>query len=103
MADMTLVAVALLQVAFQLLAAFFAWRILKFTGGMVSWGLIIVALLVQTVRRVTTLSILLGLLPGGGLISTVDELLLPLTISACLMLGMWSLLQLFTKKYGQGK
>ncbi|MCK4327513.1 MAG: hypothetical protein KAW41_03480 [Candidatus Diapherotrites archaeon] len=100
MVDTGLAPLAVAQIVVQLGAAFLAWKITRYTDGIRAWGFIIIALLLMTLRRVTALLLMFGLMPEIEAISIVDKLALPLIISVLMLLGMWDLLGMFTKKYG---
>ena len=100
--DGYLTIVAVLQVAFQLLAAFFAVGIIRIIGGMRPWGVLITGLLIMAIRRAITLLASMAVIPYPGLVEFLDVFVLPLAISFCMMFSMWDLLQLFRKKYGKG-
>jgi hypothetical protein len=99
--EYSLLAVAVLQVAFQLLAAFFAFRIIQIIGGMRPWGVLITGLLIMAIRRTITLLASMEVIPYPGLVQFLDVFVLPLAISFCMMFSMWDLLQLFKRKYGK--
>lgn len=89
----------LISIALQIVAAYFAYRLIRITGAFRAWTLIILALILMTLRRVTAQLITWGYLQQlTGSIGITDRLVLPLLISIFLVWGMYDLLNLFKKK-----
>jgi hypothetical protein len=89
---------AVISIVLQIIAAYFAYKLIKITGAFRAWTLIIVALILMTLRRITALMITVGAVqPLRGTVSSIDRLLLPLLISILLVWGMYDLLTLFRR------
>ncbi len=86
---------AILQIALQLVAAYFALRIVMLWAPEKLrwfWGVIVLGFLLMAIRRVTALLIGLDILPKlSGVVGTIDRVYLPLAISICLTIGMYAL------------
>ena len=86
------VVISMLQIVLQVVAAFFAYKIGKFTNIDRYWYLIVLAFLLMAIRKVTAIFITLNILPGlEGTIGIVDSVYLPLFISLSLTIGIYSL------------
>jgi len=86
------------QIALQLGAAYFAYKLIKMTGTFRAWVLVIIAFVLMAFRRTTALLITMGTIPELiGTIGMVDRLALPLVISICLIWGMYELFKIFLK------
>lgn len=87
------------QILAQLGAVYLAYRITKTAGAFLAWSLVILALILMTVRRVTALMIEVGSLPAlGGSVAFIDRILLPLAISLLLLLGLYDLVRTFERQ-----
>lgn len=87
------------QILAQLGAVYLAYRLTKTTGAFLAWSLVIIALVLMTVRRVTALMIELGSMPAlGGSIAFIDRILLPLAISILLLFGIYDLVRAFERQ-----
>ncbi len=74
------------------MAAWYAYRVMRLIGIARFWILVVVALLLMTVRRLTALAIEAGAVPAlTAWVASLDRLVLPLVISVCLLLGMYEL------------
>lgn len=91
----------LVQIILQLSAAYFAYKVMKLTGRFRAWSLIVIALIIMAVRRITAELITMNLLHLGGTIELMDRLLLPLVISMCLTASMYELAKIFSKKISE--
>lgn len=99
MVDVLAVSLGALQIVIQLAAAYLAYRLTKITGGFLAWSLIIIALILMTVRRMTALFIQTGLLPGlSSSIQFVDTTALPMVISILLLAGFYGLVRTFERQ-----
>jgi hypothetical protein len=86
----------ILSIVLQVIAAYFAYQLIKITGAFRAWTLIIMALILMTLRRITALLITAEVLPKlTGTMNVVDRLVLPFLISVFLVWGMYDLLRLF--------
>ncbi len=91
MADLLVIALDIIQILLQLGAAWFAYRIIGLMGGSLFWILVVVAFLLQAVRRVTALALDAGVPTLTGELAFVDRTALPFLISVFLLLGMYEL------------
>lgn len=99
MVDVLSATLGVLQIAIQLGAVYLAYRLTRVTGAFVSWSLVILALILMTVRRVTALTIQLSLVPSlSGSIEFVDTTLLPLSISILLIAAIYGLVRTFERQ-----
>lgn len=99
MADPATLALGLIQILVQIVAVYFAYRLTRSTGAFLAWTLIIGALILMTVRRVTALFIQLGSLQAlTGVVSYIDQVLLPLAISFLLLGGIFGLVRIFERR-----
>lgn len=96
MADAVSVSLGIIQILVQLVALYLAFKLTRITGGFLAWWLIISALVLMTLRRITALMIELGEIPAfAGLLSFIDRILLPFLISILLVLAMYDLVKRF--------
>lgn len=96
MADVLTSSLGVVQILVQLGAVYLAYRLTKITGAFLAWSLVIIALVLMTVRRVTALMIEIGSIPAlGGSIAFIDRILLPLAISILLLFAMNGLVRTF--------
>jgi len=87
------------QIVTQLGAVYLAYRLTKVTGSFLGWSLIIAALILMTVRRVTALVIEVGAMPSlAGSVAFTDRVLLPLVISILLLIAMYNLVKTFEQQ-----
>lgn len=91
----------LLQIILQLGAAYFAYRLMRLTGTFRAWSLIVIALIIQAIRRILSQLIIMNLVPLGSIIELVDRLFIALLVSACMIVGMYELEKIFSKKLGK--
>jgi hypothetical protein len=96
------IAISILHIVLQGIAALLAWRLTKFTGYIRAWGLVAGAIALIVLRRAITLAISAGWLAQAQWPSYAETVLL-FAISIMLVWGMWDLNKLFEKKYGSGK
>ena len=96
---MVTLSLGVMQILAQLGAVYLAYRLTKITGAFLAWFLVITALVLMTVRRVTALIIEMGSIPAlGGSIGFIDRFLLPLAISILLLLAMYELVRTFGRQ-----
>ena len=89
----------IISIVLQIAAAYFACKLIRITGTFRAWILIILALILMTLRRITAQLITWGYLQQlTGSIGIIDRLVLPLLISIFLVLGMYDLLKLFKEQ-----
>ena len=100
--DAVSMAIVAVTVIVQLIAAWYAWRVLRLLGPAWFWALVVIAMLVQALRRVNTLFIDASLLPpdSSSLLAWLDSHFLAFVISACMLLGMRELYGRLKKKFG---
>jgi hypothetical protein len=99
MVDLLSASLGVLQIVVQLGAVYLAYRLISLTGTFVAWSLVIVALVLMTVRRITALMIQVNMIPAlGGSIQLVDTLVLPLSISILLFAGVYGLVKTFERQ-----
>lgn len=99
MTDFVTLGLGLLQIVAQLIAVYFAYRVTRTTGAFIYWTLIVIALVLMTVRRVTALLIQAGSLPAlSGVVSYTDQIILPLAISLFLLAGIYGLVRTFERQ-----
>jgi hypothetical protein len=92
----------IVQIILQLVAVYYAYKLTKITGTFTAWALIIIGLSIMTLRRITAQLIIMNIIPSlEGTIGLIDRLLLPLTISVCIMLGMYELYKIFKRRVKQ--
>jgi hypothetical protein len=97
--DLVSVSLGLVQIVVQLVAVYLAYRLSRITGAFQAWYLIIVALVLMTVRRITALLIQTGWIPvEAGALAYIDQILLPLAISVLLVVALFELVRLFEKQ-----
>ena len=86
----------IVSIILQIIAAYFAYQLIKITGAFRAWILIISALIVMTIRRITAELITTGYISAlTGTAAWIDRIILPLVISILLVFGMYDLLRLF--------
>ncbi len=96
MVDLVSVSLGLVQIVVQLVAVYLAYRLTRITGAFRAWYMVILALILMTVRRVTALMIQTGWIPAlTGSLAFIDQILLPLAISVLLVLALFGLVRLF--------
>jgi len=96
MVDVLTSSLGVVQILVQLGAVYLAYRLTKITGAFLAWSLVIIALVLMTVRRVTALMIEIGSISAlGGSIAFIDRILLPLAISILLLFAMYGLVRTF--------
>lgn len=96
MADAISLSLGIIQIIIQLIALILAYRLTRITGGFLAWWLIIAALVLMTVRRITAFIIEIGATSGlVGSVAFVDRIGLPLLISILLALAMFDLVKKF--------
>jgi len=88
----------IVQVLLQVAATYFAYKLIKITGTFRAWSIILIALVLQTVRRMITLMVTISLIPRGDTYTFLDQGALPLLISLCLAAGMYELLKMFAER-----
>jgi hypothetical protein len=94
--DLVSVSLGFVQIVVQLVAVYLAYRLTRITGAFRAWYLIILALVLMTVRRVTALMIETGWIPAlAGSLAFIDRILLPLAISVLLAVAMFELVRMF--------
>ncbi len=99
MVDILSAFLGVLQIAIQLGAVYFAYRLTKLTGAFVAWSLVIIALILMTVRRITALMIQLNLIPAlSGPIQLIDTIVLPPAISIILFAAIYVLVKTFERQ-----
>ncbi len=99
MVDILSASLGVLQIAIQLGAVYLAYRLTKLTGAFVAWSLVIFALILMTVRRITASMIQLNLIPGlSGSIQVIDTIALPLAISILLFAAIYLLVKTFERQ-----
>ena len=99
MVDLVSVSLGLVQIAVQLIAVYLAYRLTKIAGAFRAWSMVILALVLMTVRRVTALMIQTGWIPAlAGSLAFIDQILLPLAISVLLALAMFELVKMFGRQ-----
>ncbi|MCS4537474.1 MAG: hypothetical protein HYY67_01270 [Thaumarchaeota archaeon] len=99
MVDLLTLSLAFLQIIIQLGAVYFAYRLTKITGTFRAWLMVIFALVLMTVRRITALMIEIGSLPAfAGTTAFIDRIVLPLAISVLLLLAMYDLTRTFRRQ-----
>lgn len=99
MADSLSISLGVLQIVLQLVAAWYAYKVLRFMGAARFWLLIILALVLMSLRRLTVLVTELGLAPAlTGELAFIDRFVLPFLISIFLVLGLYELHQRLSKK-----
>ncbi|HEV8290037.1 MAG TPA: hypothetical protein VGQ00_03755 [Candidatus Norongarragalinales archaeon] len=92
MADVYSIGFGVLAIVLQVVAAWYAYRILKHMGAARFWILVIIALLIMGIRRLTALLIETGSLPAfSGTLALFDRSILPFLISVFLVLGLYEL------------
>jgi hypothetical protein len=97
--DLVSVSLGFVQIVVQLVAVYFAYQLTRITGAFRAWYMIIMALILMTVRRVTALMIQTGWIPAfTGSLAFVDQIVLPLAISVLLVVAMLELVRLFEKQ-----
>lgn len=90
------VILGILQIVIQFVAAYFSFIIYKYNRLNKAWLAITVALAIIAFRRITALTIELGVFAElGGTIEFVDRILLPFVISVLLFGGLWSMKKSF--------
>ena len=78
---------------------YLAYRLTKITGMFAAWSLVIIALILMTVRRITALMIQMSLVPAlSGSIQLIDTVVLPLAISILLFAAIYGLLKSFERQ-----
>ncbi|MBI2126515.1 MAG: hypothetical protein HYU02_04280 [Thaumarchaeota archaeon] len=99
MVDLLTLSLASLQIIIQLGAVYFAYRLTKITGAFRAWLMVIFALVLMTVRRITALMIEIGSLAAfAGATAFIDRIILPLAISVLLLLAMYDLIRTFRRQ-----
>ncbi len=99
MADPVSLSLGVIQIIVQVAAVYLAYRLTKITGAFRAWYMVILALVLMTVRRVTALMIEAGsILALAGSIAFIDRIVLPLAISVLLSLGMFDLIRIFQRQ-----
>lgn len=99
MLDPVIITLGLAQIFLQLGAAYFAYETLRVVGTFRAWTLIVLALLLMTVRRMTALAIEAGFaLQLGGALGFIDRFVLPLVISICFLVALWDLRRIFLRE-----
>ncbi|MBS3067021.1 hypothetical protein J4205_04300 [Candidatus Pacearchaeota archaeon] len=83
--------ITLILIILQIITVYFAYMINKKLGGARFWMLIIIALSVIIVRRITTILILFEVITPGPLINQIDNIYIPLIFWAFMGLGMYGL------------
>jgi chromate transport protein ChrA len=97
--DLVSVSLGLVQIIVQLAAVYLAYRLSRITGAFRAWYMVILALVLMTVRRVTALMIQTGWIPAeAGSLAYIDQILLPLAISVLLVVALFELVRLFEKQ-----
>lgn len=95
-ADLVSVSLGIIQIVVQLVAVYLAYRLTRITGAFWAWTMVILALVLMTVRRVTALMIQTGWIPAlAGSLAYTDQVLLPLAISVLFALAMFELVRIF--------
>ncbi len=93
----------IISIILQLIAAYFGYKLIRITGVFRAWTLIIIALVLMTLRRITALLITAKVVPPlTGTVSFIDRLILPLIISIFLVWALYDLLKLFKKEKSRG-
>ena len=99
MVDVLSASLGVLQIVIQLGAVYLAYRLTKITGAFVAWSLVIIALILMTVRRITALVIQVNLMPAlSGSIQFIDTVALPLAISILLFAAFYGLVETFERQ-----
>lgn len=99
MVDVVILILGIAQIVLQLGVAYLAYRLTKITGIFLAWSLVIIALILMTMRRVTALMMEMGLITAlGGSVAFIDRILLPLAISILLLLAMYGLVRTFKRQ-----
>ena len=99
MADMISLSLGVAQIIVQIVAVYLAYLLTMITGAFRAWYLVIFALILMTVRRVTALMIEVGSIQAlAGSIAFIDRILLPLAISVLLAVGMFDLVRTFQRQ-----
>lgn len=99
MADPVSLVLGVVQIIVQVVAVYLAYRLTKITGAFWAWYMVIFALILMTVRRVTALMIEAGSIPAlAGSIAFIDRFLLPLAISVLLAVAMYELVRMFERQ-----
>lgn len=99
MVDVVTLSLGVAQILLQLGAVYLAYRLTRITGAFLAWSLLIIALILMTLRRVTALMIEMGSIPAlVGSIAFIDRILLPLVISILLLLTMYGLVRTFERQ-----
>lgn len=101
MVDQLSASIGIAQIVLQLGAAWYAFKIKGLMGDARFWSLVIIALLLMTLRRVTASAIEFSLMPNlTGWIAILDRLVLPFLISLFLLLGLYELNRKLGRKMG---
>ena len=77
----------------QITTLYFVWRIGKLLRMAKFWTLIILALAILVVRRITSFLILFGVFPPSQVINSIDNIYIPLIFWIFMSLGMFELYQ----------
>ncbi len=94
--DITLNSLSVINVIIQFTAAYISYRVYSFNRASKGWLAITGALLLMAIRRVTAFMISYDAFGGATqVISTLDRLFLPFTISVLILIGLWSMLKNF--------
>lgn len=90
--DFLVLSLAAAQIILQLLAAYFAYKIMLAVDRAWFWSLVILALLLMTARRITALMIELNVAASAtGFFSVLDRVGRPFLISVLLATGFYAL------------
>lgn len=96
MVEVVPLSLGVVQILVQIGAFYLAYRLTRITGVFLAWSLVMIALILMTVRRLTALLIEIGSIPAfAGSIAFVDRILLPFSISILLLLAMYRLVKTF--------
>lgn len=98
-ADTVSLALGVGQIAVQMVAVYLAYRLTKIAGGFLAWYIVIGALVLMTVRRVTALMIEMGSIQSlVGSLAFIDRIVLPLAISTLLAYALFELVRMFERQ-----